>query len=79
MADLDPSTPAKLFRSRADWPEEMAGAQMEEVGSGPLAKMIRLVLSDPDDEVWRYSILASGQSIDGEAIRAVDRKLGGRL
>lgn len=69
MAPPDPDTPAKLFRSRSAWREEMHLHPMEEIGWGPLAKMVRLALSDPDGVLWAYSIEAAGQTFAGEAIR----------
>lgn len=68
---LSPSEPAILFRSRAEWPDEMDRAVREQIGDGPLAKMVRIAMTDPDDELWRYSISVSGQTIAGKAIRAL--------
>jgi hypothetical protein len=48
----------------------------EEIGSGPLFKMVRIALSDPDDEVWRYSIKAGGDTIAGRQIAVVSGMLG---
>jgi hypothetical protein len=31
--------------------------------------MVRIALSDPDDEVWRYSIDVAGELIVGDDIR----------
>ena len=76
MPGLDENAPAKLFRSRAHWAEERAGAPVEEIGSGPLAKMVRLAMTDPDGDIWPYSILVEGRSFDGEAIRKLARELG---
>jgi hypothetical protein len=75
MADLTGDMPALLFRSRAPAPGERGTAKMEEIGSGPLAVMVRLVLSDPDGEFWPYRITAGGVTIDGNAIVALDRRL----
>lgn len=68
---LSASDPAILFRSRADWPEELDRAEREQIGDGPLAKMVRLALSDPDEELWRYAIGVSGQFIAGNAIKSL--------
>lgn len=68
---LSPSDPAVLFRSRAEWPDEIERAVHEQIGDGPLAKMVRIAMTDPDDELWRYSISVSGQTIAGKAIRAL--------
>ncbi|GHH09988.1 hypothetical protein E2E30_08580 [Sphingomonas sp. AAP5] len=69
---LSPSEPAVLFRSRAEWPDEIERAVLEQIGDGPLAKMIRIAMTDPDEELWRYSISVSGQTIAGKAIRALE-------
>lgn len=69
---LSPSEPAVLFRSRAEWPDEIERAALEQIGDGPLAKMIRIAMTDPDEELWRYSISVSGQTIAGKAIRALE-------
>ena len=69
---LSPSEPAVLFRSRAEWPDEIERAVLEQIGDGPLAKMIRIAMTDPDEELWRYSISVSGQTIAGRAIRALE-------
>lgn len=60
--------PAALFRSRAEWPQEVDSAEREQIGDGPLAKMVRLAMTDPDEELWRYSIAVAGQWITGNAI-----------
>jgi hypothetical protein len=39
------------------------------VGDGHFDKMVRIALSNPDDEVWRYAIGAAGQMLAGDAIR----------
>jgi hypothetical protein len=64
--------PATLHRSRATCPEEMCDTQAEQIGRGSFAKMLRLALSDPDDEVWRYSIVTQQGAIQGEELRACD-------
>lgn len=66
---LSLSDPAILFRSRAEWPEEMGRSERERIGDGPLVKMIRLAMTDPDEELWRYAISVSGQLIAGNEIR----------
>lgn len=68
--------PARLFRSRADWPEELVGAEMEEIGSGPLAKMVRLALADPDGDIWPYRIVTDQSVFEGRAIASLQRALG---
>jgi hypothetical protein len=72
---LDPDLPAKLYRSRAFWPRERATAPMEEIGSGPLEVMVRIVMTDPDAEFWPYRIAVAGVKFDGAAIVALDRQL----
>ena len=47
---------AKLFRSPADNPGKVVRAHDELIGEGLIEKMARLALSDPDGEIWRYSI-----------------------
>jgi hypothetical protein len=42
---------------------------LEQVGDGRFDKMVRIALSDPDDEVWRYAIGSAGQILEGDAIR----------
>lgn len=44
---------------------------MEEIGSGPLAKMVRIALSDPDDALWAYSIQTAGLTLEGKAIASL--------
>ncbi len=66
---LSPAEPAALYRSRAEWPQDMDRAEREQIGDGSLAKMVRLAMSDPDEELWRYSIAVAGQWITGNAIR----------
>lgn len=68
MIPLSSSDPAALYRSRAEWPQEMDRAEREKIGDGPLAKMVRLAMTDPDEELWRYSIAVAGQWITGNAI-----------
>lgn len=75
---MDPATPATLYRSRAEWPTERAGAAMEEIAAGPLARMVRMVLTDPDGEFWPYRIIAAGQGFEGNAIVALDQELRNR-
>ena len=75
MPRLAPDTPAKLYRSRAHWPSERAHAVMEEIGEGPLDVMVRLVLTDPDGDIWPYRIVTDARSFDGKAIVALDRQL----
>jgi hypothetical protein len=72
MVKLNMSLPAQLYRSRAGWREELGQYPMEEIGSGPLAKMVRIALSDPDEALWAYSISVAGQIFAGDAIRRID-------
>jgi hypothetical protein len=64
-----PDSPARLFRSTAPGPAEMSQRSLEQVGDGGFDKMVRIALSDPDDEIWRYAIGVSGETLKGEAIR----------
>jgi hypothetical protein len=62
--NLTPNLPSTLHR--------LSEAEIsEEIGSGPLFKMVRISLSDPDKELWRYSINAGGQTILGAEIAAI--------
>ncbi|TPG54493.1 hypothetical protein EAH76_07515 [Sphingomonas glacialis] len=60
-----------MFRSRAEWPDEIERSVREQIGDGPLAKMVRIAMTDPDDELWRYSISVAGHVIAGKAIGAL--------
>ena len=66
---LDPDAHATLFRSRASEPIDRKNAPMEEIAAGRLSAMIRMALSDPDEDYWPYRIVTEGQTIDGEHIR----------
>ena len=66
------SGPAQLYRSAAHFREEVEYGASELIGDGDLAKMVRLALSDPEeDELWRYSIRFDGKTVTGERIRAL--------
>jgi hypothetical protein len=67
----DPDLPARLFRSRSAWEEELDLFPMEEIGSGSLAKMVRIALSDPDDAIWAYRIVTSDGAYSGKEIAAL--------
>lgn len=69
MISIEPETPATLWRSRVDWPEDVLHAESEQIGHGSFEKMVRLALTDPDDEVWRYSVAVAGVVIEGDALR----------
>ena len=62
-------SPARLFRSAAPSLAAIVQGSLEQVGDGRFDKMVRIALSDPDDEVWRYAIGAAGQILEGDAIR----------
>ncbi len=62
--------PAQLYRSRAREGEEVDHAQSELVGSGSLEKMVRVAMTDPDGELWRYSIRCGEQLLIGLGITA---------
>jgi hypothetical protein len=64
----DANLPARLFRSRADWPEEVSLHPMEEIGQGSLFRMVRIALSDPDEAIWAYAITAADRSYKGREI-----------
>lgn len=61
--------PARLYRSRVPYGESAIHAESEQVGQGDFAKMLRVALSDPDDEVWRYSIRLSDTAVEGDKLR----------
>lgn len=67
---LDPDIPARLFRNFGyrDAPS------IEQIGDGTLAKMIRIALSDPDGELWRYSITTDARRFVGKEIKALAAK-----
>ena len=58
-----PECHARLFRSNAPGPQNLSQIFPEQIGEGRFDKMLRLALSDPDDEVWRYSIEVSGHLV----------------
>ena len=60
---------ARLYRSRVPYGEPVIHAESEQVGQGDFAKMLRVALSDPDDEVWRYSIWLGDTAIEGDKLR----------
>jgi len=72
MTKLDGDARATLFRSRSEWPREVAIHQIEEIGSGSLCKIIRIALSDPDGEIWAYTIRAGDQTFVGDAIATLN-------
>jgi len=41
---------------------------MEEIGSGSLCKMVRIALSDPDGDLWAYTIHTVDGAVVGTAI-----------
>jgi hypothetical protein len=69
--DLDPGLPSTLYR--VSYAERIGDAVVtrDEIGSGPLFKMMRIALSDPDMEVWRYSISVAGQTVVGQEIAKI--------
>ncbi len=64
---LLPEIHARLFRSDASNLNDVSHSMNEQIGEGRFDKMLRLALSDPDGEVWRYSIEVSGHVV-AEAI-----------
>ena len=60
---------ARLFRSHAPGEVELSQGVPEQIGEGGFDKMVRIALSDPDGEVWRYSIVVDAESVVGEHIR----------
>lgn len=76
MTSPDPEMPATLFRSRAGWAEELHLFPRDEIGQGKLFRMVRIALSDPDENYWAYAIVAADQTFEGNAICELGRKLG---
>jgi hypothetical protein len=72
---LTPEAPARLFRSHAG-PSGDRAVEMEEIGSGPLIKMARLALGDPDSYLYPYRVVAGEQVFDGDEILTLGRQLG---
>lgn len=72
--ELEPGLPSTLYRVNQDhWAD--AATEREEIGSGPLSKMLRIALSDPDAEIWRYSISVAGRTVAGREIARTAREL----
>lgn len=65
------SDPARLRRSSAAAPSLVDHAASEWIGEGPLGKMVRVALSDPDEEIWRYALSVAGTVIEGDAIETL--------
>ncbi len=53
-----------MFRSHASRLQDVCQSINEQIGEGRFDKMLRLALSDPDGEVWHYSIEVSGHIVD---------------
>ena len=64
LSALAPSTLYRLAGRNAD----LGLLHKEEIASGALFRMVRIALSDPDSELWRYSISVGGTVIAGRAI-----------
>jgi hypothetical protein len=73
--NLGRNLPAILYRSRDSYAASNAAVEPDEIGSGPLFKMVRIALSDPDLEIWRYSISVDGQLIVGQEIARIASNL----
>ena len=63
---IDGERPAHLYRSRVYYRDELDHAESEQIGSGSFAKMLRVALSDPDGEIWRYSIRSGELKVQGD-------------
>ncbi len=70
MAHHGEDEPASLRRSRADTMFRAEGAIAELIGHGPLWKMVRAATTDPDGELWRYSIIVGDTHYKGDQIRS---------
>ena len=64
---------AQLRRSNVRQGMKVDHELSELIGEGTLKKMVRAALTDPDDELWRYSIAARGHVYAGEDIRKLAR------
>ncbi|WP_176594115.1 hypothetical protein [Sphingobium sp. EM0848] len=62
---------ARLHRIYASGPASGIDPKRELIGQGALWKMVRAALSDPDGELWRYSIETGGHLIESEQIRTM--------
>lgn len=62
---IDRASPATLFRLRGI---DLSDAVAEEIGFGTFSKMVRIALTDPDQELWRYSVAVGGITLTGEQI-----------
>lgn len=66
FSQLHENSPARLFRCLGIDPDDESG--FEQIGSGRLATMVRIALSDPDGATNRLRIFVGGKVINGEAI-----------
>jgi hypothetical protein len=64
-ATIDGALPARLYRLRGI---DVSDAVAEEIGSGTFGKMVRIALTDPDQELWRYSVAVGGVILTGDQI-----------
>lgn len=60
--------PAQLRRLTNAFPNPPDNPLWELIGQGPLWKMVRAALTDPDGELWRYSILVGQEDLTGKGI-----------
>jgi hypothetical protein len=75
--DLEPGLPFTLYRT--SYVERISDTVVmrDEIGSGPLYKMMRIALSDPDMEAWRYSISVAGLMLAEREIEKIAQSLNG--
>lgn len=66
-----PSDYAWLRRSNAQIRSDVDHASSELIGAGALFKMVRAALNDPDDEIWRYSLVINDTILVGGEIRSL--------
>ena len=71
MAGRGDKEQACLRRPRAPSIDLIDHAPHEAIGQGPLWKMARAALTDPDGELWRYSIFVGDEVFAGERIHIV--------
>jgi hypothetical protein len=74
---LKPGLPSTLYRTSYVERINDTVVTRDEIGSGPLYKMMRIALSDPDMEVWRYSISVAGRTLAGREIEKIAQTLNG--
>ncbi len=62
---------AKLLRANGRNPDLRDPAVFELIGEGSLSKMVRLALTDPDGELWRYVVVHRKKRLKNKKIEAL--------